>query len=118
MPTQDHEEYSNRNLHIRNSKRRRFAGMVSHIDDAIGRIVHKLRSKNRMWDNTLMILLSDNGGQVTQAASNYPFRGSKSTAWERAVHEYQHSYPEAPPFNDKGYIFQWSNSCYRYFSNA
>ena len=35
MPTQDHEEYSNRNLHIRNSKRRRFAGMVSHIDDAI-----------------------------------------------------------------------------------
>lgn len=29
-----------------------------------------------------MMLFADNGGQVTQAASNYPLRGTKSTSWE------------------------------------
>lgn len=31
MPIQDHEEYINRNMHIRNSQRRGFAGMMSHL---------------------------------------------------------------------------------------
>ena len=85
MPTQDHEEYINRNMHIRNYQRRGFAGMMSHLDDTIQRVVEKLKSKNNMWENTLMILFADNGGQVTQAASNYPLRGTKSTPWEGGV---------------------------------
>ncbi len=82
MPTQDHQEYIIRNMHIQNNQRRRFAGMVSHIDDTIRQVVEKLKSKNNMWENTFMILFADNGGQVTQGASNYPLRGTKSTPWE------------------------------------
>lgn len=35
-----------------------------------------------MWDNTLFIAFADNGGDITTAASNWPYRGTKGTVWE------------------------------------
>ena len=36
-----------------------------------------------MWENTLVIFVSDNGG--TDAGINYPLRGEKHTTWEGGI---------------------------------
>merc|ERR1719356_586291 len=38
-----------------------------------------------LWDNTLIIVSSDNGGDQTISSSNFPLRGSKATLWEGGV---------------------------------
>ena len=52
-----------------------------------------------MWDNTLMVVTSDNGGPVDpheSAATNYPLRGGKYRDWEGGV--------RATAFVSGGYI--------------
>jgi arylsulfatase I/J len=41
----------------------------------------------RMWENTLMVFTSDNGGPiyVPASANNYPHRGGKYSDWEGGV---------------------------------
>ena len=64
------------------AKRRAFAGMITHVDHALGNIVQALRDHHNMWDNTVLLAFSDNGGQTVQGASNFPLRGTKDTPWE------------------------------------
>ena len=47
---------------IPNESRRLFAASVTHMDYSIGRIMTTLH-KNKMLENTVVLLLSDNGGQ-------------------------------------------------------
>ena len=54
--------------------RREYAGMVSHMDAAIGRVVAAME-QHGLWQNTLLLALSDNGGALNSGASNFPFRG-------------------------------------------
>jgi arylsulfatase I/J len=35
-----------------------------------------------MWKNTLIIVFGDNGGDVTTGASNWPYRGTKTSVFE------------------------------------
>ena len=56
--------------------RREFAGMISHIDEALEQITQEMATAG-LWDNTLLFACSDNGGDVSSGASNFPFRGSK-----------------------------------------
>eukprot|EP00040_Diaphanoeca_grandis_P001071 m.17406 g.17406 ORF g.17406 m.17406 type:complete len:490 (+) comp11501_c0_seq1:50-1519(+) len=54
------------------------------IDEAIGNVTAALKAKN-MWENTLMVVSSDNGGPAfsdQHAASNFPLRGGKYTLFE------------------------------------
>lgn len=52
-------------------------------DVEIGRVVDLFRAKSAVWDNTLVVFLSDNGGTTNKATgSNYPFRGEKGTSFE------------------------------------
>eukprot|EP00656_Telonema_subtile_P039187 TRINITY_DN44318_c0_g1_i2.p1 TRINITY_DN44318_c0_g1~~TRINITY_DN44318_c0_g1_i2.p1 ORF type:complete len:235 (+),score=58.54 TRINITY_DN44318_c0_g1_i2:873-1577(+) len=55
--------------------------MVSAMDQAVGDLVSALKS-TPIWDNTLFIFSTDNGGPLADAASNYPLRGGKATLWE------------------------------------
>ena len=80
-PTQVDDMWETFNQHVPGKKRRKFTGMISHVDQAIGRIVNVLKEK-KMWASTLMITFSDNGGQAVQGASNYPLRGTKDTPFE------------------------------------
>ena len=81
-PTQFYQRHADMNAaHIPHVKRQEFAGMISHLDEAILSIVESLRRK-RMWHNTLLICYGDNGGDITTGASNWPYRGSKATPWE------------------------------------
>jgi len=64
-------------------------GMATLADDIFGNVRGALESRG-MWDNTLVILSSDNGGSVGKAvsgssANNYPLRGGKQTDFEGGV---------------------------------
>jgi arylsulfatase A-like enzyme len=67
---------------IKDEKRRTFAAMMSAMDDAVGRILDKVRAMGQE-ENTLVFFLSDNGGPTNQTTSNNkPLRGFKMTTWE------------------------------------
>ncbi|MCP4309666.1 MAG: arylsulfatase [Bacteroidetes bacterium] len=57
-----------------------FYAMISNIDDNIGRLMEKLQQL-QLDDNTVVILISDNGG--TRGVDNYNagMRGCKATPW-------------------------------------
>ncbi|QDT53262.1 Arylsulfatase precursor [Caulifigura coniformis] len=71
--------------HIEDIHRRLFASMLSHLDDGIGRVVHKLRELG-IEENTLVVFLSDNGGPTRElTSSNHPFRGQKGQLFEGGI---------------------------------
>ena len=65
------------------------AALITHADQLLGRLVHSLRDAG-MWDETLVIHLSDNGGQVNWVeeevqGNNWPLRGMKRSLFEGGV---------------------------------
>jgi arylsulfatase A-like enzyme len=59
--------------------------MMSAMDDAVGKILDKVRAMGQE-ENTLIFFLSDNGGPTGQTTSrNDPLRGFKATTWEGGV---------------------------------
>ncbi|XP_067209079.1 arylsulfatase B-like isoform X2 [Linepithema humile] len=73
---------------IFNYNRRRFAGMLSKLDQSVGEVVEALHKKNMLRDS-IIVFSSDNGGPAAgfnlNAASNWPLRGVKNTLWEGGV---------------------------------
>lgn len=76
--------YENLNSHIQDKNRRLFGGMVTAIDDAMQAIVDQLKAQN-MYDNTIIVFTTDNGGNLGGSGSNWPLRGGKYTFWEGGV---------------------------------
>ncbi|GAA5509049.1 sulfatase [Novipirellula caenicola] len=62
----------------------RYAAMVESVDEAVGRIVAKLREHD-IWDETLVIFTSDNGGLKPAATDNAPLRQGKGGIYEGGV---------------------------------
>jgi arylsulfatase A-like enzyme len=84
-PLQAPQKYLDRFDHILGQKRQTFAAMMSAMDDAVGRILGKVRDMGQE-ENTLIFFFSDNGGPTGQTtSSNAPLRGFKSTTWEGGV---------------------------------
>ncbi|XP_012174370.1 arylsulfatase J [Bombus terrestris] len=83
-PDQDVAKFTN----IFNYERRRFAGMLSKLDESVGQVVEALRKKG-MLKNSVIVFSTDNGGPPAgfnlNAASNWPLRGTKNTLWEGGV---------------------------------
>merc|ERR1719464_2336092 len=50
-------------------------------DDIIGEIIDNLKATD-LWEDTLFILTTDNGGDIEKAGCNYPLRGTKGTLFE------------------------------------
>ncbi|CAK9304792.1 unnamed protein product [Gordionus sp. m RMFG-2023] len=69
---------------ITNKNRRLFCGMVEQIDLAVGKIVLALKRRG-LYNDTLIVFTSDNGGQVLHGGNNYPLRGNKGTIWEGGI---------------------------------
>ena len=64
-----------------------YHSMVYTLDEIIGNIVTKLKNNN-LWDNTLLVLSTDNGGPETlpeSGANNTPLRGGKYSPWEGGI---------------------------------
>jgi arylsulfatase I/J len=65
--------------------RRKYAAMVSYIDDALGNVTQALKDTG-LYDNTLIWLMSDNGGAVGPGlGNNYPLKGGKFSNWEGGI---------------------------------
>jgi arylsulfatase A-like enzyme len=64
--------------------RRQFAAMVVTLDDGIGKVLQALDSKG-LTDKTLVIFMTDNGGDPDYGGSNTPYRGKKSTLFEGGI---------------------------------
>ncbi|CAJ1067063.1 arylsulfatase I [Xyrichtys novacula] len=75
-------------LHHYNSQgnrlRRLYAAMLSCLDDGIGRVVQELKTSG-LYQNSVLVYSSDNGGQPLSGGSNWPLRGGKGTYWEGGI---------------------------------
>jgi arylsulfatase A-like enzyme len=60
-----------------------YAGMVSHMDTQIGRLIGYLKSTGE-YDNTLVVFLSDNGPEGTMFTVGPPWDNSRIEDWGRA----------------------------------
>lgn len=81
-PLQATQKYLDRFDDIKDKRRKIYAGMVSAVDDGVGRILDQLQAFG-IEDNTIIFFLSDNGGPETKNASNNgPLREGKSSIYE------------------------------------
>lgn len=71
---------------ILDPQRKTFAAMTTVLDDAVGNLTTGL-IRNDMYENTFIIIASDNGANPTKSGSgsNWPLRGMKGTYWEGGV---------------------------------
>jgi len=105
-PLQAPMEYPKKFSFIEEDHRRMYAAMVNFLDDQVGNVTQKFRDLG-MWNDTLMVLSSDNGGCVLgfdgncfqntpgdhgttcfngeAGGNNYPLRGGKYTGFEGGV---------------------------------
>jgi arylsulfatase A-like enzyme len=81
-PLQAPKKYLDRFPGIKDEKRQLFAAMMSAMDDAVGRVLAKVKEMGQE-ENTLVVFFSDNGGPTPQTTSdNGPLRGRKATTSE------------------------------------
>jgi len=81
-PLQAPKKYLDRFSGITDEKRRIFAAMLSSMDDAVGRVMGKVRALGQE-ENTIVFFIADNGGPTQSTTSgNGPLRGFKMTTFE------------------------------------
>ncbi|KAK8730859.1 hypothetical protein OTU49_007659, partial [Cherax quadricarinatus] len=80
-PLQVPDNYTTPYLYITDTNRRTYLGMVSAMDEAVGRVVAALKTTGH-YDNSVIIFTSDNGGSEKHGGNNWPLRGHKATMWE------------------------------------
>jgi arylsulfatase A-like enzyme len=81
-PLQAKRETFDRLGHIDDVHRRIFGAMLADLDTSVGEIINTL-DVLELSENTLVVLLSDNGGPTRELTSNnLPLRGGKSSMFE------------------------------------
>jgi arylsulfatase A-like enzyme len=93
-PYQAPKDHLDSYQHIEDPTRRAYAAMITCMDDEIGKVIAALE-KNKMRENTLIVFMSDNGGNVSAMfsgdvdvsklklpADNGPYRGGKGMLYE------------------------------------
>jgi len=83
--------FENANSNITYDVRRKFAGMVTAVDEGIGNVTKALEAAS-ILDESIVIVTSDNGGPIDKTvstdaigSSNFPFRGGKHSIWEGGI---------------------------------
>jgi arylsulfatase A-like enzyme len=86
-------------------------GMVTALDEAVKNVTRALK-QNKMYRNTVIIFVSDNGGSYRD--SNWPLRGRKNSVWEGGTRSVAFvSYPKMAEkwrgrvVNDLVHIVDW-----------
>jgi arylsulfatase A-like enzyme len=81
--------WMDKNKHVADKDKRVLAGMISELDDSVGRILAKLRELD-LEEDTLIFYISDNGAQLAAkypatVGSNDPLKGKKGQTYEGGV---------------------------------
>ena len=108
-PLQAPENYIEMYRHIKDKKRRNYNAMTTAMDDMIGDVVKTYKDLARfrmtlltivlsqriyelcietikgLWDNTILIFSSDNGGKSKEGGYNTPLRGEKGSLYEGGI---------------------------------
>lgn len=71
---------------IKDSKRRKYAGLIRGMDRNVGKILNALKTHG-LEENTLVIFTNDNGGKVKSGgpANNFPLKGGKGALNEGGI---------------------------------
>ncbi|MEM6779543.1 MAG: sulfatase-like hydrolase/transferase [Planctomycetota bacterium] len=64
--------------------RREFAAMTVALDDGIGRVLSAISDED-LADDTLVLFITDHGGDPVYGGSNQPLRGDKATLFEGGI---------------------------------
>jgi arylsulfatase A-like enzyme len=83
-PQHAKDEHLERFKAIEDERRRTYAGMLTAMDDAIGKVLGKLKDE-KLDENTIVAFISDNGGPQANGSLNGALRGQKATTWEGGV---------------------------------
>jgi len=61
--------------------------VITALDNFVGRIADKVWTRSGMWDKTVFVFASDNGGVNNEQRpyANAPLQGSKETVWEGGI---------------------------------
>ncbi len=81
VPLQAKEEDLRECAAIPDVSRRNYSAMVHAMDRGVGQLVEALKAGGQ-YENTLIVFLSDNGGNIDHGADNTPLRGTKGDTWE------------------------------------
>nr|XP_002131042.1 arylsulfatase I-like [Ciona intestinalis] len=69
---------------IEDDDRMKYLSMVSVLDETVRNVTNYLKDAG-MWEDTLLIFSTDNGGEVKHGGNNWPYRGTKNTLYEGGV---------------------------------
>ncbi len=109
-PLQATEKYLDRYAGIADGNRKHFAAMVSAVDDGVGAILDTLRAEGLDKD-TIVVWVSDNGGNERAGADNSPLRGGKGTVFEGGIRVpgtiYRHGVLEGRKFTRQITAHDW-----------
>jgi arylsulfatase A-like enzyme len=84
-PMEATKKYTDRFAHITDANRRTYAGMLTALDEAVGRVLAAVKETGQE-ENTLVFFFSDNGGPTPQTtSSNKPLSGYKGQVLEGGV---------------------------------
>ncbi|XP_035694672.1 arylsulfatase B-like [Branchiostoma floridae] len=81
QPLQVPKRFEDMYASVQDENRRKLLGMVSALDEAVDNVTMAMK-KAGLWDDTLVIFTTDNGGWISASGNNYPLRGGKVTLWE------------------------------------
>lgn len=62
-------------------KRAALVALIEHMDDGIGKVIRALKEEG-LYENTLIVFTSDNGGYLPSQANNGPVRDGKQSMYE------------------------------------
>ena len=75
-PLEVPDKYLKNCMSITDSNRTTFCGMFQALDEGIGQITAQFETKG-LLDDTIIILSTDNGGQIGLGSSNWPLGSTK-----------------------------------------
>ncbi|MBY0373907.1 MAG: sulfatase-like hydrolase/transferase, partial [Bryobacteraceae bacterium] len=84
-PMEATPKYLDRFASIADPQRRKYAAMLSALDENVG-VVLKTLEKHKLTDKTLVVFLTDNGGPTpVNTSRNEPLHGFKAQVWEGGI---------------------------------
>jgi len=84
-PLESTEKYLGRFTNVEDKRRKTFCAMLSAMDDAVGKVLAKVR-EHKLEENTLIFFFSDNGGPTPSTTSgNGSLRGFKAQTWDGGI---------------------------------